>query len=121
MAIHNLVGTAGEKAAIAYLIQNGYTIVETNWRHRRYELDIIAQSLDELIIVEVKTRSLGFLESPTEAVTHAKIRRIIAATESYILRSDIDLSIRFDIISVVKTAQGYDVEHIPNAFYSPIW
>ena len=121
MAIHNLIGTAGEKAAITYLIEKGYTIIETNWRHRKYELDIVAQSLDELIIVEVKTRSEGFLVAPSEAVTHAKIRRIIAATESFILRSNIDLSIRFDIISVIKTAQGYDVEHIPNAFYSPVW
>ena len=121
MAIHNLIGEAGEKEAIAYLIQQGYTILHTNWKYRRYEIDIIAQSTDELIIVEVKTRSAGFLVSPLEAVTNAKIKRIVSATEAFVLRANIDLSIRFDIISVVKTTAGYTIEHVKNAFYSPIW
>ena len=56
MAIHNILGKAGEDAAAKYLEQNGYTIRDRNWRKNHLELDIVADKDKELIIVEVKTR-----------------------------------------------------------------
>ena len=42
MAIHNILGKAGEDAAAKYLEQNGYTIRDRNWRKNHLELDIVA-------------------------------------------------------------------------------
>ena len=57
MAIHNDLGRRGEEAAVEYLREKGYSILARNWRNVHKELDIIAQEDDELVIVEVKTRS----------------------------------------------------------------
>jgi len=56
MAEHNQTGVDGEELASLYLIQNGYKVLETNWRFRHAEIDIIAQRNDMLVIAEVKTR-----------------------------------------------------------------
>ena len=57
MAKHNDLGKAGENAAVAYLEQKGYLIRDRNWRKGHFELDIVAAKDNELIVVEVKTRS----------------------------------------------------------------
>ena len=37
------IGDRGEEQAKAHLLENGYLLLETNWRHKKYELDIIAK------------------------------------------------------------------------------
>ena len=72
MAIHNILGKAGEDAAAKYLEQNGYTIRDRNWRKNHLELDIVADKDKELIIVEVKTRSNTDYIEPQDAVNWQK-------------------------------------------------
>lgn len=120
MAEHNILGIEGEKLAKHFLIQRGYQIVETNWRSGRYELDIVARDEDTLVIVEVKTRSNRCFALPEDAVNLQKIRRIVRATNHYLSIFDTDLSVRFDIITVVISPSGNQLEHIPDAFYPPL-
>ena len=120
MAEHNVLGKEGEIAAINYLKENRYRILHTNWRQGSFELDIVAQTDDELVIIEVKTRSGGSITNPEDAVTNQKIRHIIAATDIYIKYFDIDLSARFDIISVVGSYPNFEIDHIEDAFYPPV-
>jgi putative endonuclease len=120
MAEHNVLGKDGEVAAVAHLKEKGYRILHTNWRLGSYELDIVAQTDDELVIIEVKTRSGGSLTNPEDAVTDRKIRNIVAATDCYIRQFDIDLSARFDIISIVGNPPNFEIEHIEDAFYPPV-
>jgi len=120
MAQHNELGKEGEAAAISYLKAKGYQILHENWHFGHLELDIVAQTNDELVIVEVKTRSSGDWDSPESAVNNAKIRRIISATDCYIRFFNIDLPARFDIISLKRKFPGFEIEHIENAFYPPL-
>ena len=120
MAEHNVLGKDGETAAVAYLEKKGYRIMHTNWRLGSYELDIIAQTADELVIIEVKTRSAGSITNPEDAVTNQKIKRIIAATDFYIKYFDIDLPARFDIISILGNPPNFEIDHIEDAFYPPV-
>jgi len=120
MAEHNELGKDGESAAIAYLKENGYKILHTNWRKGHFELDIVAESEDELVIVEVKTRSEGSIVDPEDAVTNQKIRNIVAAADAYIKFFDIDLPARFDIISVIGKSPDFEIDHIEDAFYPPV-
>ena len=107
--------------ARAYLEKLGYQILHTNWHFHHYELDLVAVYDGELIVVEVKTRSVGCLLPPEEAVDRKKIRRIVAATDAYIRYFNYRLPVRFDIITMQKENGRYSVqEHIEDAFYAPI-
>jgi putative endonuclease len=119
MAERNEIGKKGELVARAFLERLDYQIRHTNWHWHHYELDIIAVKEDELVIVEVKTRSENYLLDPVESVNKGKIRRIVAAADAYARYFDIQLPIRFDIISVIKEGDNYQVEHIEDAFYAP--
>ena len=119
MAEQNDLGKDGEARARDYLIRQGYTILHTNWRWHHYELDIVAMKEGELIVVEVKTRSEGYLRSPEEALVNKKIMRIVAAADAYVRYFNLEMPVRFDIITLVKGKEGFQIEHIDDAFYAP--
>lgn len=121
MAHHNTLGEAGEKAAAEYLVKAGYHILHKNWRKGHLELDIVAYKDNELVIVEVKTRTDTVHLLPQEAVTPQKIRRTVIATDKYLKTFSIDAPVRFDIISVVGHEGNFRIEHIQEAFYPPMF
>jgi putative endonuclease len=120
MAQHNDLGKEGEQAAANYLVKKGYTILHRNWFFEKYELDIVAEKDGWLVVVEVKSRSTETFEHPEDAITNAKIRRIVLATDAYIRQFDIDKPTRFDVISAIPTHNGYRIDHIEDAFVSPV-
>src|ERR687893_48288 len=77
-------GSHGESLAVDYLRRQGYTILETNWRCRRGEIDIIAQDGATLVFVEVRTRRSSSLGSTEESVTAAKQRRLAELAQIYL-------------------------------------
>jgi len=120
MAEHNELGNLGEERAQAYLRNKGYQILQINWHAGKLELDIVAKKDDWLIVVEVKTRSTETFEHPEEAITIRKIRNIINATHEYILKFDWKGETRFDVISVIPHGQDFFIDHIEDAFLSPV-
>ena len=121
MAIHNELGKGGEEEAVRYLTLKGYHILHRNWRSGKKELDIVAEFGDELGVIEVKTRRNREYGMPEEAVNQQKIRRIVAATDAYVRKFAIDSPIRFDIITLIGEESNFEIEHIEEAFYPPIW
>lgn len=111
------LGRIAEGLARQHLIGLGYEIKATNWYHGHLELDIVAQDGDELVIIEVKARSGLRYEHPSEAVTDAKIRRIVEAADAYIIEHEIELDTRFDVITIIFFQQGHELEHFKDAFY----
>ena len=98
MATHNELGRWGEDLAVEYLETKGYSILDRNWKSGHKDIDIIARTAEEIVFVEVKTRSLRKLQS---AINH------------YIHYRQIDLPVRFDIISIVATDPSHpEIEHI---------
>ena len=120
MAQHNELGKEGEQVAANFMAEKGYEILEQNWRYNHKEIDLIAKKDDLLIIAEIKTRSTEEWEHPQEAITNAKIRFLVDATEAYIMEMDIDLEVRFDVISVIPERGTWKIEHIEEAFYPPV-
>ena len=120
MAEHNELGDIGEERAQAYLRSKGYRILHTNWQCGKLELDIVARKDDWLVVVEVKTRSTETFEHPQEAITPRKIRNIVSAAHDYILTFDWHGETRFDVISVIPRGQNFEIEHIEDAFLSPV-
>ena len=88
------------------------------WFFRKAEIDIIARKGDILAIVEVKTRTSVEYGKPEAFVNQKKIQMTVSASNEYIIRNDLDVEARFDIISVVKNQYKTDIEHIEEAFLS---
>ena len=117
MAQHNELGKWGEDVAADYLLRQGYTIVERDWKSGHRDLDIIAQDGDTVVFVEVKTRRNRDFTDPEMAVDYQKIRHLQQAANHYIKYRHIDNDIRFDIITVVGTMnETPSIEHIKDAF-----
>ncbi|HPB84429.1 MAG: YraN family protein [Paludibacteraceae bacterium] len=120
MAKHNDLGKAGEKAARQFLRRKGYTIRDYNWISGKKELDIVAETDQYLVIVEVKSRSTEHFEHPKDAITNTKIRHIVEAAHDYILKYDIEKDVRFDFISALPKNGTFEIEHIEDAFLAPV-
>lgn len=113
-------GNEAETLAVQYLADQGYEILERNWRCVHKELDIIARKGPFLIVVEVKSRAGNFIVEPEASVNRSKQNLIIAATNAYVHSKNIDLEVRFDIITIVFFRASYKLEHIENAFYPKV-
>jgi len=120
MAQHNDLGKLGEDLAAKHMLSLGYKILDRNWIYQKKELDIVATDGDYLVIVEVKSRSTDFFEHPSDAITLPKIKFICRATQAYVDLKDIEMEVRFDVISVIKRNEKFDIEHIEDAFIAPI-
>ncbi len=116
MSEHYDIGKAGEETARQYLIEKGYKILALNWHFNKKEIDIVAQQTDEIVFVEVKTRSTLAFERPQEAVTIKKQKFIITAADAYLNQYNINNNSRFDIISVLNGPPPKVIEHIEGAF-----
>lgn len=117
MAAHNDLGKLGESLAVEFLQKNGYEILETNWVFEKAEVDIIARKENILAIIEVKTRSGIDFGLPQDFVNNKKIRLLVKAVNEFVLRNDMDVEVRFDIIAIHKGTQDYTIEHLEDAFF----
>ncbi|MFQ5448350.1 MAG: YraN family protein [Saprospiraceae bacterium] len=121
MAKHIETGRHGEELAVDFLEKAGFQILETNWRHRRLEVDIIAKDGETLVFVEVKTRSYDYFGRPEEFVDKKKERHLSQAAAAYMEQTGHEWAIRFDVVSVLmKTENEWLVEHLPDAFWPGI-
>ncbi len=114
---HLNIGKKGELLAEKHLNQLGYIILERNWIFRHKELDIIALDRNELVIVEVKTRSEPNLDFPDLAVNRKKKRNIVSAANAYVRYNQISQDVRFDIIWILIDKRGKaTIDHFRDAF-----
>lgn len=118
MAEHNQLGKWGEDEAARYLEKKGYTILERNWKMGHRDLDIVALSEEEcLVVVEVKTRSSEDLLEACLAVNARKMRNVALAANAYVKSKNISQEIRFDIVTVIGNHSHVEnIEHIIDAF-----
>ncbi|WP_018179645.1 YraN family protein [Jongsikchunia kroppenstedtii] len=105
------VGKAGEDVAATLLESLGYVLLQRNWRSRYGELDIIAADGDELVIVEVKTRTGLMTGNPAEAVTPIKYARMRQLAGQWLLEQERRWPIiRFDVVAVHLSGQHREPE-----------
>lgn len=107
-----IIGDVGEQKACAYLVKNGYAILETQYRYKRAEIDIIASKDNFIIFVEVKTRKNNDFGYPEEFVSERKQELFHEAATHYVEATSTDALLRFDIIAIT----GDEIEHFEDAF-----
>ncbi len=113
------LGQQGEEAAAVFLKQQGYTILERNFKSRGGEVDIVARDRQGCIaFVEVKTRRNLAYGVPQLAVTSRKQYQISKAALTWLAKNRLQNSpARFDVIAVLLLHGAEPaLEHIPNAF-----
>ena len=112
-------GAWGEQVARVYLERHGYVILETNFRTRLGEIDIIAQDGKYTVFAEVKTRKNDRFAAAREHVTPSKQARILAAAEEWLQSHPDAPQPRFDVIEVYGE-QGAPlpprINHLTDAF-----
>lgn len=112
---HLVTGKQGEQEAENYLKRVGYRIVEKNFRSKIGEIDIIAIEGNELVFVEVKTRSSTFWGNPAEAIQSKKLHSIIRTSQYYLLtHHNLPKNIRIDAIEVYVGNNTPRLNHIKN-------
>lgn len=123
MAEHNDLGKWGEDVALAYLLDQGYRLLDRNWHQGHRDLDLIMQQYDTLVIVEVRTRRNNLFMDPEQTVDALKMLSLSKAANAYIRLHRISLNIRFDIVAITGTpSSDFTINHIEDAFYPPaIW
>ncbi|NJB71765.1 putative endonuclease [Saonia flava] len=117
MGKNNEFGKKGEQLAVDFLLKEGYSIKYRNYRYLKAEIDIIAQKEEILAVVEVKSRSTDFHENIAETVTPKKIQLMVLGADHYVTDNDLDVEVRFDIVTILKKNGKFELEHLKNAFY----
>ncbi|HAG50953.1 MAG TPA: YraN family protein [Deltaproteobacteria bacterium] len=111
------IGKRGETLAISFLKKNGYRIIESNFRCRYGEIDIIAQDGKTVAFIEVKTKTSNRFGSPTQAVDSRKQRQVSKTALAYISQKRLtNYSARFDVVGINIKGSNSEIELIKNAF-----
>ena len=106
-------GRKGEDLACAFLEQNGYRVIERNFRCKMGEIDIVATDGEYICFTEVKARTRTDYGMPRDAVDRRKQQRIARAAILYLIGKEWQNRLtRFDIAEVSPD----DVLYIPDAF-----
>ena len=117
MGKHNEFGKEGEMIATDFLIKKGYGIKHKNYRYLKTEIDIIAQKGNILAIVEVRARSNDRIIPIADTITKKKINLLVIGADHYVVENDLDVEVRFDVITILKNKSIFKIEHMENAFY----
>ena len=113
------IGSYTENIAATYLLSNGYSILDRNYRNKFGEVDIICQKDNLIIFVEIKSRYTNSFGSPLESVSCHKQNKIILLSKYYILYKKLsDFNIRYDVIEIYLNHLNntYEVNHLEDAF-----
>jgi putative endonuclease len=91
-------GNIAEEKACAYLLENGYAIVDKNFYSRFGEIDIIASKRNVLHFVEVKSGE--DYEKAIQNITPSKLSKMIKTADIYMKKKAYEGDYTFDAIIV---------------------
>ena len=112
------LGDFGERVAKAHLESKGYRILETNFRVREGEVDIVAERDGVVAFVEVKTRRGDAMGSAAEAIDERKARRLLLAAQAFGQQHpELPPGRRIDLIAIDLDGGGrvVSLQHIESA------
>ena len=112
----NVYGKRSEIIASDFLKKKGYKILETNYKNKIGEIDLIAKDGDYLVFVEVKSRLSGAFGHPFEAIDERKQQKIHAVASLYMVKNQkYGTNCRFDANSILGL-EDPEITHIVDAF-----
>jgi putative endonuclease len=114
MHAKDVLGREGEQAAVDYLTERGFRILDRNWRCADGEIDIVAVERHSLVVCEVKTRSGTRYGTPLEAVGRVKLRRLRRLAAQWLNAHGVRFEqIRIDVVGLLyEGSGGFTIEHV---------
>ena len=107
------LGKEGEDKVEKYLIKKRYKILDRNFECKRGEIDIIALDKDEIVFIEIKTRTTLNYGQPADAITKQKIKHILRTAEYYLYERNLEKEkVRIDAIEVFYKNSECKINHI---------
>lgn len=111
MALHQRAsetGKIGETFTANYLRQQGYEILDRNWRVKEGEIDLIVLSPEnEIVFVEVKTRTSPAFGDPLESISAVKFRRIQRLALAWLaMHQRLGAAYRIDVAGILLGRSG---------------
>lgn len=104
MAEHNEIGKIGEKITKTFLMKHDFSVLETNYRTKYGEIDIIAKKDSKIRFIEVKSVKVRDLSEtknldvqPEDNLTFAKWSKFIISVETYLKHKNIPKEIKWQI------------------------
>jgi len=91
---------AGEELAAGWLTAKGFVILQRNWRHGRYEIDIIASRGKVLHIIEVKSRRSSSYGRPEESVNRQKISNLMQGAAGWLVKYPNHQRLQYDVMAI---------------------
>lgn len=112
------LGKLGEDCAEKTLLAKGHKLLARNWSCPWGEIDMISRDGEYICFIEVKTRKIGAMVTPFEAVDFSKRKRIIRAAILYLQQNPQDLQPRFDVFAVYYDRRWgiADTDYLMGAF-----
>jgi len=111
MAIHNILGKAAEEAVVKCLKSEKYKIIDTNWKTKWCEIDIVAKKDKVVHFVEVKYRNNSSQGSGFDYINSKKLHQMARAADSWVAMN------RWDGEYVLSAAEvsgsNFKIEFIP--------
>lgn len=112
----HIIGKEGEEIVADYLLKNNYQIIQRNFECRQGEIDIVAKDNEELVFIEVKTRTNSLYGTPSEAVNRIKQSHIKRVIRYYLYKNKLENSfVRIDVIEVKISGRNHYINHIKKA------
>ena len=100
------VGEMGENVAEDFLREEGYKILDKNYRTKYFEIDIIAKKKDVLHFVEVRTKTNEKFGSPEETIDYKKKEKLLRSAKAYTTFNDCKGKYQVDVICIVLDGLG---------------
>lgn len=112
------VGRWGEKLAADYLTTRGYCILHQNYRTSYGELDIVALHDDQIVFVEVKTRTNSNSGYPEDALTPRKVDHLMNAAGAYLeANPDSPQEWKVEVVAIIGKPGKYQIELFDEVSY----
>jgi putative endonuclease len=122
MSTTNDIGDRGEDLAVAFLEEDGYRVLERNYRFERNEVDLVCLDPDrggEIVFVEVKTRTGRGYGPPEASITEEKRKSLIEVSRAYLHERRLEgAPARFDVVAILLAEGDPQIEHYENAFWA---
>ena len=111
-------GRAAEKVAAAFLVQHDYVIIDTNYRTRHGEIDIVCIRKGCLVLAEVKAARRHSEWYLGDRVNLSKQRKIALAAQDLIGKLKVEFNqVRFDVLLLIELpGKRWKIDHITDAF-----
>lgn len=111
-------GELAEKMACDYLRKQGFDLIEQNFRCNIGEIDLIMQDGDDIVFVEVRSRSRTDYGHASETINRQKQRKIINAATWWLQQRNwlYTRYSRFDVVAIHYINDSVTLDWFKNAF-----